>query len=528
MSQIAFTASHHLATEAGMDILTNGGNAVEAMVAASATVSVAYPHMTGLGGDGFWLIHKPGDEPIAIDASGYSAELASTSFFTEDKSIPSRGGKAAITIAGAVSGWQQALQWSEQNLNGEITLEALFKAAIKHAKEGIEVTESLANTTKNKLSELQNITGFSEVYLRHQKPLNEGDILKQPGLVNLFEGLIEKGLMDFYQGDIAKIIAEALGAAGSPIQDSDMEGYQAQLFEPLKCDISKGCLYNLNAPTQGVASLIILALYDRIYQSNWTELERVHHLIECTKQAFMIRDANVTDISRLSQDLDAFLEDEFLDKLSQKISSDQAMPWPNVAEPGDTIWMGAIDENGVMVSYIQSLYWEFGSGVVIPELGLVWNNRGVGFSLKKGHINELKPRVKPFHTLNPAMCLFKDGSRMVYGTMGGEGQPQTQAAVFSRISDLGLTPNEAIAQPRWLLGRTWGDSVNNLKLEKMLAEQIGEGLQELGHEIEVVDDLSEMMGHAGAIILHSDGKVEAGSDPRSDGQAIVNEAKNGI
>jgi len=528
MSQIAFTASHHLATEAGMEILNGGGNAVEAMVAAAATISVAYPHMTGLGGDGFWLIHKPGEEPVAIDAAGYSADLATADFFAGEKSIPSRGGKAAITIAGAVSGWQQALKWSEDNLNGQATLKSLLKNPIKHAKEGIEVTESLANTTKNKLSELEHIPGFSEVYLHNNKPLKKGDILKQPGLVTLFEGLIEKGLMDFYQGDIAKTIAKTLRAAGSPIKTDDLAGYQAQIVEPMKCNISKGCLYNLDAPTQGIASLIILALYDRIYQADWTEVERVHHLIECTKQAFMIRDANVTDKSRLPQDLDAFLEDEFLDSLSQKISAEQAMPWPYVAEPGDTIWMGAVDENGVMVSYIQSLYWEFGSGVVIPELGLVWNNRGVGLSLEKDHINELKPQMKPFHTLNPAMCLFKDGRRMVYGTMGGEGQPQTQAAVFSRITDLGLTPNEAIAEPRWLLGRTWGDSLNNLKLEQTLADHIGEDLQKLGHEVEVVDDLAEMMGHAGAIMLNADGQVEAGSDPRSDGQAIVNEVTNGV
>lgn len=528
MSQMAFTASHYLATEAGMDMLKSGGNAVEAMVAAAAVMSVAYPHMTGLGGDGFWLIHKPGEEPIAIDAAGYSAESASTALFSEEKNIPSRGGKAALTLAGAVSGWHQALQWSENNLHGQVSIERLLKAAIRHAKEGVEVSESLANTTKNKRSELEPIPGFAETFLHNHQPLNQGDILKQPGLVTLFEGLIEKGLMDFYQGDIAKVIADTLQAAGSPVQQSDLAGYQAQIVKPLKCNISKGCLYNLGAPTQGIASLIILALYDRIYQSDWTELERVHHLIECTKQAFVIRDANVTDQSRLPQDLEAFLDDAFLDKLSQKIAKETAMPWPYVAEPGDTIWMGAVDENGVMVSYIQSLYWEFGSGVVIPELGLVWNNRGVGFSLEKGHLNELKPKMKPFHTLNPAMCLFDDGRRMVYGTMGGEGQPQTQAAVFSRITDLGLSPQEAIAKPRWLLGRTWGDSLNNLKLERTLSEQIGEGLQALAHEVEVVEDLAEMMGHAGAIMLKPDGTMEAGFDPRSDGQSMVSEAKNGI
>lgn len=521
MSQIAFTAPHHLATEAGMKILEQGGSAVEAMVAAAATISVAYPHMNGLGGDGFWLIHKPGQKPVAIDAAGFSAKAATLESYSGFDAIPTRGGKAAITIAGAVSGWQKALLWAEENLNTKADLDTLLKSAITHAKDGIIVSESLANTTKNKLEELKGINGFSETFLNNHQSLVEGEILKQPGLVNLFEHLCKNGLDDFYQGDIAQLIAKGLKEAGSLITAQDLASYQAQIVSPLQCEISKGTLYNLGAPTQGLASLIILALYDRVYQESWNELERVHHLIECTKQAFIIRDQNITDPQRLKQELTDFLNDDMLDELSQKIKADQAMPWPYVAKPGDTIWMGAVDDSGVMVSYIQSLYWEFGSGVVIPELGLVWNNRGVGFSLEKGHINVLAPGMKPFHTLNPALCLFKDGRRMVYGTMGGEGQPQTQAAVFSRITDLQLSPGLAIAEPRWLLGRTWGDSQNNLKLEKSLADCIGEPLHKLGHDVEIVEDLAEMMGHAGAIMLAPDGQVEAGSDPRSDGQALV-------
>lgn len=521
MSNIAFTAPHHLATQAGMQILEQGGNAVEAMVAAAATVAVAYPHMNGLGGDGFWLIHKPGQAPVAIDAAGCSAQAATLEAYAEYNSIPSRGGKAAITVAGAVSGWQQALLWAESNLDSKTDLNSLLANAMAHAKKGIAITETLANTSSNKFDELHSVHGFAETFLNHGKPLSEGQILKQAGLLNLLELLCKNGLEDFYQGEIAQLIAQNLQVAGSPITAQDLADYQAQILQPLQCEISKGTLYNLGAPTQGLASLIILALYDRVYQENWSELERVHHLIECTKQAFMIRDQNITDSRRLKQDLNEFLQDEFLDELSQKIEAEHALPWPYVAKPGDTIWMGAVDKNGVMVSYIQSLYWEFGSGVVIPELGLVWNNRGVGFSLQKNHINVLAPGVKPFHTLNPAMCVFNDGRRMIYGTMGGEGQPQTQAAVFTRIAYLGLSHAQAIAEPRWLLGRTWGDSQNNLKLEKSLAECIGQSLQQRGHDVEVVDDLSELMGHAGAIMLMPDGQIEAGSDPRSDGLALV-------
>ncbi|GAB6070620.1 gamma-glutamyltransferase family protein [Thiomicrorhabdus hydrogeniphila] len=521
MTQVAFTASHHLATQAGMKILQQGGNAIEAMVAAAATISVAYPHMTGLGGDGFWLIHKPGEKPVAIDATGFSALAVNREDYAKQSTLPTRGGKAAITIGGAVSGWHQALMWAQKELDSKVDLSLLLNDALTHAKNGIEISETLAITTQNKYQELVDIPGFSANFLKDGKPLVKGEILKQPGLVNLFESLINNGLEDFFQGEIANNIAQALADAGSPLSIADFNDYKAQFVEPLQSEISKGTLFNLCAPTQGIASLIILALYDRVYQDSWSELERVHHLVECTKQAFMLRDKFVTDPQRLKIDLEDLLESDFLDKLSLKIESDKALDWPYEGQPGDTIWMGAVDKDGVMVSYIQSLYWEFGSGVVVPEYGLVWNNRGVGFSLQKGHINELAPRVKPFTTLNPALCLFKDGRRMVYGTMGGEGQPQTQAAVFSRITDLNLSPEKAIAEPRWLLGRTWGDSQNNLKLEQSLANRIGTQLKNLGHDIEVVDDLAEMMGHAGAIMTDLPGLVKAGSDPRSDGVAMV-------
>ena len=521
MAQVAFTASHHLATQTGMKTLQQGGNAVEAMVAAAATISVAYPHMTGLGGDGFWLIHKPGEKPVAIDAAGFSAMAATPKAYSSFKTLPTRGGKAAITIAGAVSGWSLALKWSEEHLGSKTDLSWLLKDALSHAKNGVEITETLSRTTRSKLTELIDVPGFASTFLNDEKPLVEGEILKQPGLVSLFEALIENGLEDFYQGKIAKTIAKRLKEAGSLLTESDLNAFKAQIVEPLQSDISKGSLFNLCAPTQGVASLIILALYDRVYQEDWSELERVHHLVECTKQAFILRDKFVTDSQRLAGDLNELLDETFLNGLATKIDSEKAMAWPHKAKPGDTIWMGAVDKNGVMVSYIQSLYWEFGSGVVIPEYGLVWNNRGVGFSLQEGHVNELAPRVKPFTTLNPAMCLFKDGSRMVYGTMGGEGQPQTQAAIFSRMTDLKLSPSQAISEPRWLLGRTWGDSQNNLKLEQALADRIGAQLSAMGHDVEVVEDQSEMMGHAGAIIIEKSGLVKAGTDPRSDGSALV-------
>jgi gamma-glutamyltranspeptidase/glutathione hydrolase len=182
--------------------------------------------------------------------------------------------------------------------------------------------------------------------------------------------------------------------------------------------------------------------------------------------------------------------------------------------------MGACDSQGRMVSYIQSLYWEFGSGIVSPQTGIVWNNRGTSFSLQPDSLQFLKPGLKPFHTLNPAYAEYDNGDRIVYGTMGGEGQPQTQAALFSRFTWNDQNLGESIADPRWLLGRTWGDVSHNLKIEKDLDSDVIDSLKARGHDVALVPEHSEMMGHAGAVHLSSQGHVMAATDPRSDGKAI--------
>jgi gamma-glutamyltranspeptidase/glutathione hydrolase len=275
------------------------------------------------------------------------------------------------------------------------------------------------------------------------------------------------------------------------------------------------------APTQGLASLMILALYDRLYQDHWSEAQRVHHLVECTKLAFDIRDNHICDRNQMSRPAQSRLEYGQLDQMALEINANQAAPWPKQALPGDTVWLGAMDREGTMVSFIQSVYWEFGSGLVLPGLGLVWNNRGISFNLNADHHNHLAPGKKPLHTLNPAMAVLDDGRRFSYGTMGGEGQPQTQAALFTRHIYQQQPLAEAIAQDRWLLGRTWGESSNNLKLEQGLFNEIGPELIKLGHDIESLPSHSESMGHAGGIIVDAKGGLQVATDPRSDGAALI-------
>jgi gamma-glutamyltranspeptidase/glutathione hydrolase len=273
-------------------------------------------------------------------------------------------------------------------------------------------------------------------------------------------------------------------------------------------------------PTQGVASLMILGLYDRLGVKEAEGFAHLHGLIEATKQAFILRNAGLGDPDRMDPPAQEWLAPDRLDALAARIDPARALPWPHEAKPGDTIWMGAADADGCVVSFIQSVFWEFGSGLTCGDTGVFFQNRGTGFSLAPGP-NELGPFRRPFHTLNPALAQLSDGRVMAYGTMGGEGQPQTQAAVFTRHVLYGQDLQAAVTAPRWLLGRTWGDATMTLKLEDRFDPALVAALAQAGHEVETIPAFSDLAGHAGAVVLHPGGLIEAASDPRADGAALA-------
>jgi len=512
--QTAFTAPHYKATQVGQQILDAGGTASEAMVAAAAMIAVQYPHMNSIGGDSFWLIAKKGQAPVAIDGCGAAAFNADVEKYrAQGSELPECGGESAITMAGTVAAWQKALELD----SGDLSLMTLLEPAITAAKEGVEVTQSLVNASEKTYQRLGSLKAFAENFLKDGETLKVGDTVVNQALANTLTTLANNGLDDFYRGEIAQSAARELQQAGSPICLEDFHRHQAKVMAPLTVATSKGKLYNFGAPTQGVASLLILAIYDHLASQAQDEVDHIHLLVEATKQAFIIRDKEVCDEEYLTQPLQEWLKESVIADCVNQVSMEQALPWPHQAKPGDTIWMGATDQYGTMVSFIQSIYWEFGSGVVLPETGILWNIRSKSFSLDEKHHNVLVAGKKPFHTLNPAYADLNDGRRMVYGTMGGEGQPQTQACLFSRYHYQGYSLSEAVALPRWLLGRTWGDPTNNLRLEESLYKQYGEQLKQRGHDVTYVADNNELMGHAGAIILDTQGQASATSDPRSDG-----------
>ena len=555
----ACAAPHHLAAQAGRDILRDGGNAIEAMVAMAATIAVVYPHMNGIGGDGFWLIKRPGLAPLAIDACGPAAGLASREFYAaqgygvaDDEaaaplmngdSIPSRGPLSALTVAGTIGGWQEALAFSaETSADGRspVALATLLGHAIRHANDGVAVSASQKALSEKHLAVLSQQPGFAERYLGQSESgepiaLEEGARLRQPALAATLSRLADAGLDDFYRGELATRMAQELEAAGSPLRLADLNGYRAQRVTPLKVRLRDSEVYNLPAPTQGLATLMILGLYDElsarhgISEADGNTPRHLHALIEATKRSFLVRDSLITSPECLEGGLagsvatqQRHLAAEALAEQAARVDMQVALGWPYEPAEGDTIWMGATDSDGTTVSFIQSVYWEFGSGMVLPSSGVMWQNRGLAFDLEPDRLRSLAPGRKPFHTLNPSLACFDDGRVMAFGTMGGEGQPQTQAAVFTRIARHGMSLQDAISAPRWLLGRTWGDVSTSLKLESRLAGEMAQTLAAMGHEVEVLDEaFSDTLGHAGAVMRHPDGQVEAAHDPRSDGGAAL-------
>lgn len=513
------TAPHHLAARAGLSVIEDGGSAVEACVATAAALAAAYPHMTGIGGDGFWLVAEPDGRTWAIDACGRAAQAATPARYEGLAAVPWRGPLAACTVAGTVSGWAAALAASGSTL----PLSRLLGGAIRLAEEGVAVTRGHAAIAEAKGAELRAQPGaYAAAFEPAGRPLGAGERLRQPTLAATLRRLAADGLDGFYRGALAADIAADLAALGSPLSADDLAAHRAETPAPLSVRIEGATLYNTAPPTQGLASLIILALFDRLRAEDIDGFDHVHGLVEATKQAFLVRDAEIGCPSGMTLDPQALLDDAAaLGALAAAIDPARALPWPQPPASGDTTWFGAADARGQVVSCIQSTYFEFGSGVVLPKTGIAWQNRGAAFRLDGRGPCPLRPGTKPFHTLNPALARFADGRVMAYGTMGGEGQPQTQAALFTRYARFGADLQAAITAPRWLLGRTWGEASTSLKLEDRFAPALYEALRAAGHDIELLPAYTATMGHAGALVRHPDGRMEGATDPRSDGMVAA-------
>ncbi len=520
----ATAAPHQLAADAGRDVLIEGGNAIEASVAMAAVIAVVYPHMNSLGGDAFWLIGEPGRASAMpriryIEACGYAGSLATRERYLDKgyDRLPARGPDAALTVPGAVDGWRAALELAAA-VGGRLPLRRLLDPAIKLAREGYPVSPSEALYEPLELAALRDSPGFLDTYTVGGKVPAAGEHRRVEPLAATLEHLAHAGLRDFYQGDVAREIAADLERIGAPVVREDLRRYEARWRAPLSLRLPGCTVFNAAPPTQGLASLVILGLFARLHVTRGESFDHLHGLIEASKRALVIRDRVCTDFDRLRADPAAYLQPAFLDRLAASIDRRRATD-PSLPEgDGGTVWMGAVDADGLAVSYIQSIYWDYGSGCVLPRTGVLMQNRGLSFSLDRDALNPLQPGRRPFHTLNPPLAVFDDGRIMPYGAMGGDGQPQFQSQVFTRLG-FGMSPASAVDAPRFLFGRTWGDTAQTLRMESRFDPDLIGALERAGHAIVTDAPYSDTFGHAGVLVRHPRGRIEAMHDPRSDGGA---------
>lgn len=527
--------SHYLASAAGLKILRHGGSAADSAIAANAVLCVAYPHMAGLGGDGFWLIHGPGSERVqALNASGPSAKMASIDYYWEegyDNEIPSRGPLAALTVPGAVDGWRKA-----HEKYGKLDWEELFEDAIYYAQNGLAVSRSLADWSVQDVPVFKEHPAAANLYMNNDKPLREGEILVQKNLGKSLQVIAENGARKgFYEGEIAEIICNDLAQKGSPLRQEDFAAYQAEWTDPISATYRGYTAFEFPPNTQGFAALEILNLIEGFDVTRWGDgsADYYHHMAEAVKLAFADRDAWLADPAFREIPLEKLLSKEYADERRNKIDTETSMQMDEV-EPGiprknaisqndgggDTCYLCAVDADGLRVSVIQSIFHDFGSAELGGETGILLQNRGSAFKLDDEHPNCLEPGKRPFHTLIPAM-LLKDGQPwLIYGTMGGEGQPQTHAALVTRLIDFGYDVQQAIEAPRWLMGRTWGAKTQDLSLEGRIPDEVVRELVRRGQPVKMLEGWNDNMGHAQAIRVHENGYYEGGADPRGDGLAL--------
>jgi len=530
------SSPHYLASESGTKALRQGGSAVDAAIALNLTMAVVYSQMSGIGGDGFWLLAGGKVKDVeAIRASGPSAAKATIEHYNRHghtERIPDRGPLAALTVPGALDGFRIA-----HERYGKLDWSDLFEDAIHYARNGFAVTRSLADWLIADEHLLNKYSGMAETFLPTGKPQREGSLLAQPKLAETLELLAKKGVREaFYEGELAERICSDLQSQGSPLAPEDFADYHAEWVEPITTTYRGYDIYQLPPSTQGMTAIQMLNLLEGYDVSGWGDntADYYHHMAEALKLAAADRDEWLTDPNFVDIPLDTLLSKNYADKRRKLIQTDRALQ-PDELEPGlhystefdkpspggGTVYFCVTDADGMMVSKIQSPYYDFGACVMGGDTGIIMQNRGSFFSLDENHPNRLEPKKNTFHTIIPALAM-KDGKPAIaYGTMGGEGQSQTQAAMLTRMIDFGYDVQQSIEAPRWLFGRTWGMASRDLWMEADIPDNVVRELKARGQSVKLVGRWDSIVGHAQAIRWNADtGLYEGGADPRGDGCAI--------
>ncbi len=507
--------SQPLATATGLAVLQNGGNAIDAAVAAATVLSVVEPHMTGMGGDLFAIIWIAREHKMyALNASGRSGSLVTREELVK-RGRRSIGGVEAVTVPGALSGWQALLERF-----GTRKLADILQPAIGFADEGFPVTPLIAQEWQAQTNLLRRNEGAAATFLIDGHAPAAGEWFRNPDYARTLRAVAANGPTELYGGATGQKLVENVAKLGGFLTLEDLKNHKIEWIDPISVPFRGYRLWELPPNGQGVAALEMLRILDGydLKSLGHNSADYLHHLIEAKKLAYADLDAFIADPATMRINVNSLLSDDFVRARRKQIDPAKAADRPQAGAPitaSETIYLTAADAQGNMISFINSNYDLFGSGVVVPGLGFALQNRGQGFTMTEGHPNVVAARKRPLHTIIPAFVTKTTPAGeepfMSYGVMGGAMQPQGHVQVLLNLLVFGMDIQQAIDAPRFrhLSGR-------NIALEKPVSADVRTRLTALGHQIS--NDSTVTFGGAQAIIRLERGWV-AGSDPRKDGMA---------
>ncbi|HEX2266859.1 MAG TPA: gamma-glutamyltransferase [Actinomycetota bacterium] len=498
---------HYLASAAGLEVLTAGGNSLDAAIATNLTLGVVAPYMCGYGGDLFAIVWKEG--PAGYNGSG-RAPAAATPDRIQDlagASIMPTFGPLTVTVPGAVEAWFALLERYGSRSFGD-----LAQTPLRYAREGFVVSRQAMSSIAAARERFRGFKEWQEVY----GGVREGEILRQPALARTIEALCNEGRDAFYRGSIGNAIVKHLEQVGGVMTNDDFAGHRGEWVEPLRSTYRGVEVLEMPPNSPGVTALEALGIVQESGPLPPDGLDRQHLLIEAMKLALADRDAYLTDSDAMTIPTDRLISPDWVRRRFESIDTTRAATPPLARSlPAGTAYMCAADANGMLVSLIQSNWMGFGSGVTVPGWGVNLHNRGSYFSLDPENPNVIAPRKRTLHTLVPAMALRSGEPWLVFGTMGGDGQVQTHLQLLTRTIDDGLDVQEAISAPRWVVSpEDW-----SVTAESRFDRPTLDGLRERGHLLSVTDPYDALMGHAHAIEVAERGFFAA-TDPRAEGAAL--------
>ena len=517
------------ATMAGVRVLQEGGNAVDAALATNAVLGVVEPQMCGLGGDLFMLIYAPADGKLhALNAAGRTPYAVNREWFAGRglTQNPFRG-PFSVSVPGVVDGWVAANQRF-----GSRPLSTLLQPAIAYASEGWALRRHTQKHIRQSEANLRQYPAAAKNYLPGGALPQPGQVLRNPELAKALQAVAAQGRDAVYGGGpVGEAILATLNEGGWPMSQRDLDDTHCDWVEPISTDYRGHTVYEFPPSNQGLAPLIMLNIlegYD-LAASGFGTAETIHLQVEAKRRAFLLRDLHCADPAFYQAPVAELLSKEFAATLRASIDPTKVTDAGAVQPPmaggstaGDTIYLNVVDKAGMCVSLIQSNYSDWGSGVMVSDMGFFLHNRGCAFQLDPAHPNTYEPHRRPFHTLIPAMA-FKDGKPwLIFGTRGADGQAQTQVQLLCNIVDFGMNPQEAQDAPRWRGNSTYqAPSPDPLLMEGRFPDSVMAALTARGHAVEVGEDYADEMGHASVIqIDQTEGVFLGAYDPRSDGAAI--------